>query len=449
LLALMAAGGASARHHAVPPVRLSTDNLATPAAQHATQVEPAAATFGSMVVTAFQVGRFFDGASAAIGFATSTNAGRTWRSGLLPGVTSSSPAPGPAVRATDAAVAYDSVHRRWLVESLTLSADSSAIVVSGSVDGLTWDAPVTAISARSRGGEDTNIDKSWIACDNGPASPLRGRCYIAYTDFTGPGVSFALQSSTDGGRTWSTPVLVGVSTDVPGVQPVVRPNGELVVVFLDGPGRLEAVRSTDGGASFGVRREIVARTKTHARRLRPELLRVFPLPSAAVDSAGTVFVAWSACGFRPKCRANDIVVSHSTARGWTLPRRVPVPGATPNADHVLPALGVDPRTRGTRAHLGLTFYSLRDAACAPARCMLDARMTTSATAGSHWSRPVRLNARGMPLSWLPRTNSGTMVGDYFATPFAAGRAISVFALARRPVDGRLDEAIHAVVRPVR
>ena len=26
------------------------------------------------------------------------------------------------------------------------------------------------------------FDKNWIACDNGPASPFRGRCYIAYTD---------------------------------------------------------------------------------------------------------------------------------------------------------------------------------------------------------------------------------------------------------------------------
>src|SRR6266536_3583170 len=40
-----------------------------------------------VVVAVFQVGRFPDGGAAAIGFAASPDGGRTWASGILPGLT--------------------------------------------------------------------------------------------------------------------------------------------------------------------------------------------------------------------------------------------------------------------------------------------------------------------------------------------------------------------------
>jgi len=449
-LALVSVGSAGARVGAARAVRVSTDTLTTPVAQHATEVEPDAAASGSTIVSVFQVGRFFDGGAAAIGFAISTNAGRTWRSGLLPALTASTTPPGPAARATDPAVAFDAAHHRWLAASLTISADSSSVVVSASSDGAAWDAPVTAIShpRPERNPEETNLDKSWLTCDNGATSPFRGRCYVAYTDFAQPGVNIGVQSSDDGGLTWSAPAFVLVSVDVPGVQPVVRPNGQLVLVFRNGPGRLEAVRSGDGGRTFSQQHELIAQPRTHQRRQSPTVLRVFALPTAAVDAGGTIYIAWSDCRFRRVCAANDIVVSHSTGAGWTVPRRVPVRGLGPTADHVLPGLGVDPRSRGTRARLALTFYTLRSAGCASSQCLLDVRMATSPNGGARWSAAPRLNARAMRLAWLPRTSSGFMVGDYVASEFAGNRAVGVFAIAFPPRSGRLDDAIHAAVRTV-
>ena len=43
--------------------------------QHKTEVEPDTFAFGSTIVSAFQVGRVFDGGASDIGFATSTNGG--------------------------------------------------------------------------------------------------------------------------------------------------------------------------------------------------------------------------------------------------------------------------------------------------------------------------------------------------------------------------------------
>ena len=54
---------------------------------HHTEVEPDTFSNGSTIVAAFQVARIFDGGACAIGFATSTNNGATWTSGLLPGIT--------------------------------------------------------------------------------------------------------------------------------------------------------------------------------------------------------------------------------------------------------------------------------------------------------------------------------------------------------------------------
>src|SRR5205814_211691 len=140
------------------------------------------------------------------------------------------------------------------------------------------------------------------------------------------------------------------------------------------------------------------------------------------------------------CRANDIVLTHSTASGWTRPRRVPVANAGTNPDHVIPGLAVEPGTAGSRARIALTFYTLRAAGCGTVRCRLDVRLATSATAGTRWT-VQRLDTRAIHLTWLPRTSSGRMVGDYVSSVFTGPRAVGVFALANRPRGNRLNEAI--------
>ena len=42
-----------------------------------------------------------------------------------------------------------------------------------------------------------------------------------------------------------------------------------------------------------------------------------------------------------------------------------------------------------------------------------------------------------------------MVGDYYSTAFAGGRAVAVFALAEEPLNGRLREGIFAASLPER
>ena len=156
-------------------VRVASDPTADSGAQHASAVEPHAAANGSTVVAVYQSGRFFDGGAAAIGFAVSPDSGRSWRSGLLPFLTPVSSPPGPYARASDPVVAWDALHSRWLAATLELAESTTAIAVSTSADGSTWTAPRAAVLSGRIEGDETALDKEWLACDNGRASPFFGR----------------------------------------------------------------------------------------------------------------------------------------------------------------------------------------------------------------------------------------------------------------------------------
>src|SRR3984957_3918450 len=89
--------------------RISFDPFTVGPGQHATQVEPHMLANGSTLVAAFQTGRIVNGGGTDIGWATSTNGGKTWTHGFLPGRTKGE-GTGPFDAASDPAVAYDAKH---------------------------------------------------------------------------------------------------------------------------------------------------------------------------------------------------------------------------------------------------------------------------------------------------------------------------------------------------
>src|SRR5206468_11294554 len=105
MLVFVPVAGASVLQLSSDPFTQSTCTAST-TTNHQTEVEPDSFANGSTIVAAYQVGRIYDGGACAIGWATSTNNGATWSSGLLPGITKWAGG-GPNDRATDASVAYD------------------------------------------------------------------------------------------------------------------------------------------------------------------------------------------------------------------------------------------------------------------------------------------------------------------------------------------------------
>ena len=104
--------------------QLSQDSFTNQSSQHMTEVEPGAFASGPTIVTAFQVGRISSGGGADIGWATSIDGGIAWTNGYLPGITQYEGG-GPNSAASDAAVAYDAKHGKWLICTLPIGNNST------------------------------------------------------------------------------------------------------------------------------------------------------------------------------------------------------------------------------------------------------------------------------------------------------------------------------------
>jgi hypothetical protein len=397
--------------------RIHRDRHANPESQHESEVEPDSLTVGATTVALFQVGRNRAGGAASIGFATSRDGGRTWREGLLPGLTAATRPPGPSARASDPVLAYDAAHGVWLASSLALAPGTTRLTIHRSRDGLAWNGPTDVTVAT---GGDLAYDKNWLTCDNGAASPFRGRCYLAYT-LLGRGDSLAVQRSDDGGGTWSAPALLQIP--VTGAIPVVQPGGRLVLTFWSGRTGMVSVTSTDGGVTLAGPVVISSLSVKDARPFRAP-----PLIAAELERGGGVLTAWQDCRFRARCDGNDVVISRSAdGTAWTTPVRI-----TSGRNVVLPTIGVEPGT----GRLAVAYYVIQ-------RNGIDAELVTSQD-GRRWSAPQRLNARRMPLEWMPQTTLGRMLADYIGVSWVRDRPLVVLALASPPRGGELRQAIYAV-----
>ena len=399
--------------------RLSRDPYKTTTGQHETQVEPDSLTIGRTTVVTFQVGRRFDGAADNIGYSVSSDDGRTWRSGLLPGLTQASRPAGPHVRASDPVVAYNAATGTWLISTLAIQGTITRLTISRSSDGFTWSNPVIAIESASPNG--ITFDKNWIACDNGGSSTRRGRCYLAYTDSIRNG-SLAVLTSADGGLSWSGPATIAV-TDAVGAFPVIRPAGEVVVIFNWGGRRIGASVSSDGGQSFGAPVEVA---EIRVRSIRE--LRFFPLPSADVDPSGRVWVTWHDCRFDQDCDVNSVLVAVSAdGSAWSAPVAV-----TSRRNAFIPAIGIQPRT----GRVALVYHVVRPGG-------IDVELVESPGGVRAFGTPRRLSAQTMRVEWLPDTVSGRMLADYISVHYAGNRPLAAWVLASEPVGGTFRQAVFA------
>jgi len=409
--------------------QISSDPFTVGPGQHATEVEPHVLASGATQVAAFQTGRIAPGGATAIGWATSTDGGSTWAHGFLPGLTTGNGG-GLYNAASDPAVAYDAKHGVWMIASLPISNSSTtpAVVVSRSTDGgFTWDDPVNV------GPKVASSDKNWIVCDSYSTSPFYGNCYVEWDNpDTGDGI--LMSTSGDGGLTWGP--ATGTANHATGIggQPLVQPNGT-VVVPIETFG-ISAFASTNGGSSWSAPVTVSSiQSHTDAGGIRSG-----PLPSAAVDGAGTVYVVWEDCRFRAKCSTNDLVFSTS-ADGihWSKVARVPIDPVTSTIDHFIPGIGIDPTTSGVTAHVAIHYYFYPKSSCTQATCQLYVGYVSSHNGGSTWSPPTKL-AGPMKLAWLPNSQNGLMVGDYIASAFSNGVPHGVFAVAAAKSGSTFSEA---------
>jgi hypothetical protein len=426
--------------------QLSSDPYTNPKSQHRTELEPDTLAFGSTIVSAFQVGRFFNGGASNIGFATSNNGGRSWVSGFLPGTTGdATPANPKYERASDPSVAFDAKDNVWLISYLLIPPTplngSPAFVdlfVSRSTDGgLSWGQPVVVNASGQFN------DKNWTVCDDSASSPFYGNCYTEFDNNT-LGDLVLMSTSSDGGQTWGSALTTANKLHGIGGQPLVQPSGK-VIVPINGFSAvnffIDAFTSDNGGASWGPAIRIAPVKFRHpAGNIRASI----PLPTAEIDASGRVYVVWSDCRFEDHCSASDMVMSTSSdGLVWSRVKRIPADPLGRGVDHFIPGLAVDRSSSDATARLVLTFYDYPNANCTTATCQLDVGFVTSADGGDSWSTNTQI-AGPMALRWLPSTTQGFMVGDYISTSFSGGPAYPAIAVAHAPTGGVFDEATYTV-----
>jgi hypothetical protein len=453
LLAAVLAGAfavAAPAHGALSGItQVSSDPFATdsaPAAAHATEVEPDSFAWGSTVVTTFQTGRVFNGGASDIGWTTSLNGGVSWTHGFLPSTTAASTPTGPCFSASDASVGYDARDGVWLISWLCAHFAGGGIVdvmVSRSTDGgLSWGDPVTVAATG------VFYDKNWSACDNTSTSPFYGHCYTEFDNANSRDLEL-MSTSADSGLTWGTPTPTADNVHGLGGQPVVQPNGRVIVPFesAGGPASIRSFSSDDGGTTWNASVQISTRT-SHA----VSGVRTSPLPTAEINRDGTVYVAWQDRRFEPGGGANDIVLSTSAdGSTWSPVSRIPLDPIGSNVDHFIPGLAVDRTSAGANTLLALTYYFQAPAGCVGNTCEIQVGFASSLDNGQTWSTPQALSDP-MRLDWLAPTTQGFMVGDYISTSFLAGqqRVIGAFPIGFAPsADGQLNEPMFAGLQKIR
>jgi hypothetical protein len=410
--------------------QLSQDNFTGGNGQHMTEVEPGAFAYGSTLVAAFQVARVAPGGGMDVGWATSINNGIAWTNGYLPGLTQWYPANNgsPYSAASDPSVAYDAKHGVWLINTIPIYPNNQRIdvAVSRSQDGIHWDNPIFVAKPG-------NADKNWIICDNTSTSPYYGNCYVGWDNS-----EIQMTTSRDGGLTWSAPQPTQGFDYGIGVNLVVQPNGNVIVGFADFTGGMSAFMSTNGGQSW-TRAVSIASAPSHGEAGG---LRSPGLPSTAIDGAGNVYVSWPDCRYEAGCSANDIVFSTSSdGINWSPVSRIPIDPVGSGVDHFIHGMGIDPKTSGSSAYIGVTYYYYPVSNCGNS-CTLYGGWTQSSDGGATWTAG-RQTSIGMQISWLPNSQNGPMVADYVTTIFGqGGRGFPIYVVAHPLNGGIYNEGVY-------
>jgi hypothetical protein len=391
------------------------------------EVEPALAAHpkqADRLVAVYQQDRYHGGGARGIVAATSTDGGQTWRKAPLPVSACAGSAARQAPFASDpwAAVGPDG---RIYVSTL-----SDVVSVTTSADwGRSWSTPVLLR------GQYGLTDKEAVTAD----PRKRGWAYITWSDYqqtNPPGTTSdqVVSVTRDGGRSWSTPVVVVRHKQAAGGE-----NGQIVVDPRNGwlylfttwirngfatparPAWYLVSRSDDGGRHWSAARRFAAGAPANSGA--GPVVRTSPqVPSFAIDGRGALYAVWQDA--RPTNGAREqILLTRSTdgGRTWSAPTRI---SRLSNGRSIIPVIAA--RGNGSIAVL----YLALGAGSANGRY----RIARSSDGGRHVTdAPVSsgFSITDAPdITPFPLVPGGHFVGDYMGiAPLADGRFGAVFVVA--------------------
>jgi hypothetical protein len=219
-----------------PLVNTPEPNQATLTANY-TQSETSTITFGGTVLVSFNDSGSFAVGNHFTGWGRSTDGGQTFTDlGILPGNND----------AGDPVFARDATTGRIYFMTLPFTGTGFSLFRSDD-GGATFMPPVNIMGAIS------SPDKEWIVVDNFPGVG-QGNVYAVGRAFGGT-TGIYMSRSTDGGATFSAPVLVisAAAGNVQGANVTVLPDHSVQAYYYNSVGTPKTIvvkRSTDFGATF-------------------------------------------------------------------------------------------------------------------------------------------------------------------------------------------------------
>lgn len=358
-------------------VQASRDTLNLPGQQSDTEAEPAIAVNPrnrNNVVSTFQVDLSLG--AAALGYATSHDGGKSWRTGYLPGTRARH---GTFDAAADAGVTFGpdgTVYATGDLDNFGLGASvPSEIAIWVSRDGgKTWSQPVPVFAQRTQfnaNGAPYSVPDASLAVVDGSrrAGHHYGRIYVTWDHYGGQAPDIGQVSaaySDDRGRSWNLgPTGLGYPVDVQaGVTvssiPLVMPNGDFAVVVgaetIGGQGALtrQRIAIAAGAGSVATGQPLLfteqypigaAVGDAFANYVNDRQNFTAGYTDAAVDPrSGRLYAVWADSRFRTDLGICDIVISSSADGGktWSQPTRVDQGATNDDIDHYLPSVRVDP-----------------------------------------------------------------------------------------------------------
>ncbi len=292
-----------------------------------------------------------------------------------------------------------------------------------------WERPVVVDRT-------TITDKQWIIGDQDPQGTSRyaGRVYMSWTAIGGERspTRIMVSRSINRNTTWSRPREVATDSDstggVQGSIPGVAPDGTVYVLYgrriFGGPGRgrIEIVKSANGGVSFG--QPVVAARITSIPFFLPNgqpdknFRTPASLPAFAVGPEnGTLYAAWA--DYRN--RDADIYLARSTNNGsnWSAPVRLNDDPVGNGVDQIQPQIAV-----ARNGRVAVTWFDRRlpcpDLPWIPeehvgrANMCIDTFLTRSFDDGVTWGPNIRVSAQTWDWTLnLPLADRNTgFIGDY-------------------------------------
>jgi hypothetical protein len=266
-------------------------------------------------------------------------------------------------------------------------------------------------------------DKQWFTID-----PDNGNIYVTWTRFQGVQGKVVFARSTDGGLTWSRPIDISRSFEIPrqtqGSLPVVGPDGTVYVMWVDfAESSLKFSASNDYGATWPIFGESIKDITPTPSNLEDNEYRTPTIPSMSIDrssgnTSGNLYITWQ--DYRNGNSDVMLIMSEDGGRSWSEP--LMVNDDEVDADQYFPWIDVSPL-----GDIHIIFYDKRDD---PENHLLEIYYAHS-TDGMNFDENWKITSNSSDPSFSYHQSGSVLIGDYIGLDSSENRAYAFWADTRK------------------